>query len=168
MSNQKEFNKVEFGETVLNEIYNFMMATISAGIALAPEVIGKRIVVTRGGLDTYKDFATTSDESHYAQVGRGVGNALNLVLALEAAKVALGLSLPGQATAAFTTSEIISHIGLGNKFASLFDTYVRRADQFYSAIEDDPLYAKAIWDGLVDKQKGSGDALCVFRRKHYF
>ena len=136
-------------KTILDEMYNFIMAGISAGTAAVPGQAAVIISVGMSGVDTFKDVAMHPNENTYQRIGRITGDAVGAVLQLEIAKDVKTLSVETQAITAFGSSQTIAHSGLGDTFANLFNTYVANADAFYTKIASDADYAKSVWDGIV-------------------
>lgn len=58
----------ETGENALNEMYNFIMAGISAGTAALDGKVGTAVSVKMGGVDVLKGQLTHPEDNHYEAV----------------------------------------------------------------------------------------------------
>lgn len=139
----------ENGKIALEEMYNLMKAGISAGTTLIGGNLAKGITVWMGGVTAGKNQAMNPEDNHYEAVGRFVGDSIGVLGSLMVGGQLKNLSLKIRATGSATTSQLVAHIGLGDSFASLFNTYVANADAFYTKILTDENYANEIWDGIV-------------------
>ncbi len=139
----------ETGENALNEMYNFIMAGISAGTAALDGKAGTAVSVKMGGVDVLKGQLTHSEENHYEGIGRFVGDSIGVIGSIVLGSKMKNLTVQQKAAGAFGTSQAVANIGLGDTFANLFNTYVANADAFYTKILTDEDYAGKVWDGIV-------------------
>ena len=154
----------EIGENALNEMYNFIMAGISAGTAALDGKIGTVVSVKMGGVDIAKDQLDNIDENHYEGIGRFVGDAIGVISGFGIAKLVTEMSIGWKASTAFGSGWGIAEMKLGDTFANLFNTYVANADAFYTKILTDQDYANQVWQGL--KSNGLANAVDYFDPNH--
>jgi len=134
----------ETAEKALNEMYNHIMAGISAGTAALDGKVGTAVSVKMGGVDIIKDQLTHPGDNRYQAIGRLVGDSIGVIASISVGGKIKNLTVMKQAAGAYGTSQVIAHSGLGETFAKIYNTYVANAEAFYSKILSDPDYANKI------------------------
>ena len=140
----------EFGEKALNEMYDFIMAGISAGTAALDGKVGTAVSVKMGGVDVLKGQLTHPEDNHYEAIGRFVGDSMGVIGSMILGGKMKNLTVQQKAIGAFGTSQAVAKIGFGDAFANLFNTYVANADAFYEKILTDANFASKTWSGIVE------------------
>ena len=72
----------ETAEKALNEMYNHIMAGISAGTAALDGKVGTAVSVKMGGVDIIKDQLTHPGDNRYQAIGRLVGDSIGVIASI--------------------------------------------------------------------------------------